>query len=86
VTPSPREAQYGAQIWLNRTPTTGKSALFPDRGPRDLFACLGHLGQFVLVSPSRQLVVVRLGKTQEDRLDPVTARLGELVALFPRAG
>lgn len=85
VTPSPREAQYGAQIWLNRTPTTGKPDLFPDRGPRDLFACLGHLGQYVLVSPSRQLVVVRLGKTQEDRLDPVTARLGELVALFPRA-
>lgn len=83
VTPSPREAQYGAQIWLNRTPTTGKAALFPDRGPRDLFACLGHLGQYVLVSPSRRLVVVRLGKTQEDRLDPVTARLGELVALFP---
>lgn len=82
VTPSPREAQYGAQIWLNRTPTTGKPALFPDRGPRDLFACLGHLGQFVLVSPSRRLVVVRLGKTQEDRLDPVTARLGDLVALF----
>jgi CubicO group peptidase (beta-lactamase class C family) len=84
VTPSPREAQYGAQIWLNRKPTTGKSALFAERGPRDLFACLGHLGQYVLVSPSRQLVVVRLGKTQEDRLDPVTARLGELVALFPR--
>ncbi|WP_421851584.1 serine hydrolase domain-containing protein [Novosphingobium sp.] len=85
VTPSPRETQYGAQIWLNRTPTTGKPALFPERGPRDLFACLGHLGQFVLVSPSRQLVVVRLGKTQEDRLDPVTARLGELVALFQRS-
>ncbi|WP_421836547.1 serine hydrolase domain-containing protein [Novosphingobium sp.] len=85
VTPSPREAQYGAQIWLNRTPTTGKPALFPERGPRDLFACLGHLGQFVLVSPSRQLVVVRLGKTQEDQLDPVTARLGALVALFPRS-
>ena len=84
VTPSPREAQYGAQIWLNRTPTKGKPALFPERGPRDLFACLGHLGQYVLVSPSRQLVVVRLGKTQEDQLDPVTMRLGELVALFPR--
>ena len=83
VTPSPREAQYGAQIWLNRTPTTGKPVLFPERGPRDLFACLGHLGQYVLVSPSRQLVVVRLGKTQESQLDPVTARLGELVALFP---
>jgi CubicO group peptidase (beta-lactamase class C family) len=85
VTPSPREEQYGAQIWLNRTPTTGKPVLFPERGPRDLFACLGHLGQYVLVSPSRRLVVVRLGKTQEDKLDPLTARLGELVALFPRA-
>ena len=86
VTPSPRERQYGAQIWLNRAPTTGKPALFPDRGPRDLFACLGHLGQYVLVSQSRRLVVVRLGKTQEDRLDPVTARLGALVALFKPAG
>jgi len=86
VTPSPREAQYGAQIWLNRAPTTGKPSLFPDKGPRDLFACLGHLGQYVLVSPSRKLVVVRLGKTQEDRLDPVTARLGDLVGLFaPRS-
>lgn len=84
VTPSPREAQYGAQIWLNRTPTSGKSVLFPDRGPRDLFACLGHLGQYVLVSPSRKLVVVRLGNTPEDRLDPVSERLGELVALFKR--
>lgn len=82
VTPSPREAQYGAQIWLNRTPTSGRPALFPGKGPRDLFACLGHLGQYVMVSPSRRLVVVRLGKTQEDRLDPVTARLGELVDLF----
>ncbi|MEI6640590.1 MAG: serine hydrolase [Novosphingobium sp.] len=82
VTPSPREAQYGAQIWLNRSPTSGRSSLFPEKGPRDLFACLGHLGQYVLVSPSRKLVVVRLGKTQEDRLDPLTARLGDLVALF----
>ncbi len=85
VTPSPREAQYGAQIWLNRTPTSGEPVLFPDRGPRDLFACLGHLGQYVLVSPSRKLVVVRLGKTQEDQLTPVSKRLGELVALFKRA-
>jgi CubicO group peptidase (beta-lactamase class C family) len=82
VTPSPREAQYGAQIWLNRKPTSGQPSLFPERGPRDLFACLGHLGQYVLVSPSRRLVVVRLGRTEEDKLQPVTDRLGDLVALF----
>jgi CubicO group peptidase (beta-lactamase class C family) len=82
TSPSPREAQYGAQIWLNRAPTTGEPALFPDRGPRDLFACIGHLGQFVMIAPSQKLVVVRLGKTPELQLSGVTKRLASLVALF----
>jgi CubicO group peptidase (beta-lactamase class C family) len=82
TSPSPREAQYGAQIWLNRHPTSGQASLFPDRGPADLFACEGHLGQYVLVSPSRRLVVVRLGMTPEDRLGAVTSRLGDIVSLF----
>ncbi|MFN3468375.1 MAG: serine hydrolase domain-containing protein [Novosphingobium sp.] len=82
VSPSPREAQYGAQIWLNRTPTAGEPSLFPERGPRDLFACIGHLGQYVLVSPSRKLTVVRLGKTQDDRLDGVVDALADVVALY----
>ncbi|MCW1382340.1 beta-lactamase family protein [Novosphingobium sp. KCTC 2891] len=82
TTPSPREAQYGAHVWLNRTPTEGKPSLFPDRGPRDLFACEGHLGQFVMVSPSRQLVVVRLGKTDDPQLRPVVDRLADVVQLF----
>ncbi|WP_370073199.1 serine hydrolase domain-containing protein [Novosphingobium sp. THN1] len=82
VTPSPREAQYGAQIWLNRTPTSGESSLFPDRGPKDLFACIGHLGQYVMVSPSRGLTVVRLGKTQDDKLAPLVDGLADVVALY----
>jgi len=80
--PSPRESQYGAQIWLNRKATSGTASLFPDRGPADLFACEGHLGQYVLVSPSRRLVVVRLGMTPEDQLDRVTPKLGDIVGLF----
>lgn len=80
--PSPKEAQYGAQIWLNRRATTGAASLFPDSGPADLFACEGHLGQYVLVSPSRHLVVVRLGMTPEDHLDKVTAHLGQIVSLY----
>lgn len=82
TTPSPRQAQYGAQVWLNREPAKGKPALFPDRGPKDLYACIGHLGQYVLVSPSRGLVVVRLGKTADDRLEPVKDRLADIVALY----
>ncbi|WP_225207420.1 serine hydrolase domain-containing protein [Novosphingobium huizhouense] len=83
TTPSPREKAYGAQIWLNRTPTAGTEPLFPERGPRDLFACEGHLGQYVLVSPSRKLVVVRLGKTDDAALRGVVDRLADLVALYP---
>lgn len=81
--PSPREAEYGGQVWLNRTPTSGKHpALFPDRGPRDMFACVGHLGQYVLVLPGRKLVVVRLGNTPDDRREHVTSRLADIVDLF----
>ncbi|MGV3511170.1 MAG: serine hydrolase domain-containing protein [Novosphingobium sp.] len=82
VTPSPREAQYGAQIWLNRPTTNGESSLFPDRGPKDLFACIGHLGQYVMVSPSRGLTVVRLGKTQDGDLAPLVDGLADVVALY----
>lgn len=82
VTPSPREAQYGAQIWLNRTPANGNSSLFPDRGPKDLFACIGHLGQYVMVSPSRGLTIVRLGKTQDGELAPLVDGLADVVALY----
>jgi CubicO group peptidase (beta-lactamase class C family) len=83
IAPSPREAEYGAQVWLNRTPTGGKNpALFPDRGPADLYACVGHLGQYVLVSPSRKLVIVRLGNTPNDRRQQVTSRLADIVDLF----
>lgn len=83
TTPSPAEPDYGAQIWLNRAPGKGEPVtLFPDRGPKDLFSAVGHLGQYVMVSPHQKLVVVRLGKTQDDKLRPVVARLADLVHVF----
>lgn len=84
TTPSPREAEYGAQIWLNRKPTSGDPVLFPDVGPASLFACVGHLGQYILVSPKQRLVVVRLGKTQDANRAAVVGHLAEVVKLFPR--
>ncbi|MDE2562890.1 MAG: serine hydrolase [Sphingomonadales bacterium] len=83
TTPSPAEPDYGAQIWLNRQPGKGEPlTLFPDRGPKDLFSAVGHLGQYVMVSPGQKLVVVRLGKTQDDKLRPVVDRLADLVHVF----
>ena len=50
--------QYGAQFWLN---AGGK---FPDV-PRDMFYCSGYQGQMVAIFPSHDLVVVRMGLSEE---------------------
>ncbi|MDR2857156.1 MAG: beta-lactamase family protein [Novosphingobium sp.] len=82
--PSPRNPGYGAQLWLNR-PAGGRAAmLFPDPAPRDIFACIGHLGQYVVVSPGQKLTLVRLGKTPDPQRPRLRARLAGIIALFPR--
>jgi len=80
---SPRAPDYGAQLWLNRPSGGERDELFAAQGPGDAFAAVGHLGQYVIVVPSRGLTIVRLGKTdQEDRKALVDA-LAEIVALYP---
>lgn len=85
-TPSPANPGYGGQFWLNRKPFDGKDeALFWRKGPPDAYAAIGHLGQYVIVVPSKRLVVVRLGKTQDDALQPVRDGLARLVNAVPAA-
>lgn len=55
------KGKYGALFWLNRAKD------LPDL-PEDMFSCNGHRGQRVFILPSRQLVVVRLGFS-EDKVD-----------------
>jgi len=52
------KGDYGAQFWLN------KSKTIPD-APEDMFFCDGHRDQRVFIIPSRKLVVVRLGFSEE---------------------
>jgi CubicO group peptidase (beta-lactamase class C family) len=83
-TPAPTNANYGGQIWLNRKGNPGSDqVLFPGTGPDTLFSAVGHLGQWVIVSPKQKLVLVRLGKTQDDKLGPVNAALAKVVASIP---
>jgi len=82
ATPSPREPQYGAGLWLNRTPREGEAQLFPGRPPADLVAALGENGQAILTSRSRRLVVVRLGETAPGAQRAMMAELADLIALF----
>ncbi len=83
ASPSPGAPDYGAMTWLNRASGGDRHVLFPEDGPADLFAAVGHLGQYVLVSPSQELVVVRLGKTDNAARPALVAALGALVALYP---
>ncbi len=85
-TPSTTDAGYGGHIWLNHV-RSGENAdfpaLFPGKGPDSLFSAVGHLGQYVIVSPDQDMVLVRLGKTNDGELAPVRATLGDVAASVP---
>ena len=85
VTPSPRSPHYGFQTWLNRPvgERMGSSPLFPDRAPHSLFAMIGHMGQYVLISPEQQLTVVRLGHSDDAQREALMPRLADMLALYP---
>jgi CubicO group peptidase (beta-lactamase class C family) len=86
--PSATDSGYGGHIWLNRHRTGALDkdpALFPGQGPDTLFSAVGHLGQWVIVSPDQKLVLVRLGKTNDPDLEPVRKALGAVVAAVPAA-
>jgi CubicO group peptidase (beta-lactamase class C family) len=62
-TPAAPLGEYGAQWWLNAgNKDNPDDKLFPDL-PNDAFYAGGFEGQWVLVIPSHQLVIVRLGYT-----------------------
>ncbi|MVZ96507.1 class C beta-lactamase-related serine hydrolase [Sphingorhabdus sp. IMCC26285] len=85
-TPSKTDNSYGAHIWLNRPNNANRNqVLFPGRAPSDVFAALGHLGQFIIVSPQHRLTIVRLGNTPDDRLDPLDDQFVKLISIFPKS-
>lgn len=82
---SAQDAAYGGHIWLNKKRPDGRDqVLFPTKAPGNVFSALGHLGQFVLVSPSNKLTIVRLGKTNDADLDPVNDQLARIINIFPQ--
>jgi CubicO group peptidase (beta-lactamase class C family) len=82
--PSSQNPNYGGHIWLNRKTGVGQNqVLFPGRAPSDVFAALGHLGQFVVVSPQNKLVIVRMGNTPDAQLGPVNDQIAKLISEFP---
>jgi CubicO group peptidase (beta-lactamase class C family) len=82
TTPTPASLKaraYGAQFWLN---TEGANQWMPSI-PADAYAARGHYGQSVVIIPSRQLVVVRMGQTFNSGAWDLEEFLVELLDALP---
>jgi CubicO group peptidase (beta-lactamase class C family) len=63
TTPTNRsDGRYGGHFWLNA------NGHFPDV-PRDMYYCSGFQGQMVAIIPSLDLVIVRMGLSEEPEFD-----------------
>lgn len=76
------DTDYGAGWWLNKRAPGARGTghdmpLMPDV-PSDAYYGLGNLGQWVVVVPSHQLVVVRLGRAHTHNFDQ--AGMNQLIA------
>lgn len=70
---SENDPRYGYQFWLNG----GGSELRWDNLPADAYAMMGNRSQIVMIIPSKELVIVRLGWTSG--LYPSNDILGRLI-------
>lgn len=88
VSPSPRSPQYGLQTWLNREfrakDSTEPHPLFPDRAPHSVFSLIGHMGQYVVVSPSQRVTLVRLGHSTSAEREMLKPQMADVLELYPQ--
>jgi CubicO group peptidase (beta-lactamase class C family) len=77
---------YGAGFWVTPSEPGKPYRTLVANGPRDLFMAQGHEGQLVVMVPSKDLVLVRLGLI-DDRVGwrALGDWIGAVVALFPDA-
>ena len=85
VTPSPQSPHYGFQTWLNRPTGESEHPLFPDRAPESLFAMIGHMGQYALVSPSQRVTLVRLGHSDAPQRRAMLQQAADVLELYPQS-
>ena len=86
VKPSPVSPHYGLQTWLNRPNGEDEHPLFPNRAPHSAFSMIGHMGQYVFVSPEQGLTVVRLGHSNREERIAMLQQLADVVELYPTEG
>ena len=86
VKPSPASPHYGLQTWLNRPNGEAEHPLFPNRAPHSMYAMIGHMGQYVVVSPEQGLTIVRLGHSNREERIAMLQQLADIMELYPVQG
>jgi CubicO group peptidase (beta-lactamase class C family) len=85
TTPTPNAplGKYGALFWLNAgSPHHSQNREYPDL-PDDLFYANGHDGQRVVIIPSRDLVLVRLGVSRNRAAWDLDELVRDVLKAFP---
>lgn len=81
VAPAANNGSYGAHFWTTAPPVAEQwQALAPDI---DAFQMNGNAGQFVVMVPDRDLVIVRLGEMHASSWPELNVQLAELIRAFP---
>ena len=80
---SPRAEFYGAQTWLNVGADNADNALYPIAEPQGVFAAIGHMGQYVIVSPRQKLTLVRLGHSDAEQRKVLLGQINDVIGLYP---
>ena len=83
TTPSPASPHYGMQTWLNRNHGEAEHPLFPQRAPETVFALIGHMGQYVIVSPDQRVTLVRLGHSDAAERRRLLDEMADVLELYP---
>ena len=85
MSPAPADPRksYGAHFWLE-VPDGYRGA--DARLPADAFHAAGHEGQFVTIVPSREAVIVRLGRTRYQTAWDQSAFVREVLAALDPVG
>lgn len=63
---------YGAQFWLNRPGKNGRPK-YISGAPDEAYLMAGHEGQYVLIAPDKNLIIVRAGMTRGAEPMPIVA-------------
>lgn len=87
LTPGSEEFGYAAGFWTNRGASGGARYRVKAGIPSDAFMARGAYGQYVVVIPSKRLVVARFGMAFDRRndLDTVAHLIAEVIRTLPQS-